>query len=430
MNLQLLKLILILADRKITGVPLRTLAELRRQGKKRVPEEIDRELSFYSGWKTLKLAKNWLDGENITRHHGKWVLNSFLPPFPSPAFNRMFENLLSGRRLSPVSAFLAVTPHCPFNCVHCSVKHRKSGNLTTAQWRQAIDALTSHGTSIIGFTGGEPLTRPDLPILVNEAAERDATTVLFSSGSGFDAAMAKQLKKAGLWSVCISLDYSDREQFNRFRGSKKAYATAVSALQTAIDHGFYTMIGSVGNRPHIETGEYARLHELAAQLGVHELRIVEPMPCGRMKDAPEEALLTPDHIDILRKFHTGINRRGKKPKVCAFNHVESPELFGCGGGTQHLYIDSAGEVCPCDFTPMSFGNFTAEPFAEIWNRMTGALGNPRRHCLIRKHHGAINEMVKESGKYPLPPELSCKICANTEKEDFPDYFQMVTGRKR
>ncbi len=429
MNLQLLKLLLIFANPKITGVPLRTLAQLRRQGKKRVPNDVDRELSHYSGLKTLRLARRWLNSENITRHNGKWMLNSFLPPFPSPAFDRMFENLLSGRRLSPVSAFLAVTAECPFNCAHCSVKHRKTGYLSTAQWRCTLDALHQHGVSIVGFTGGEPLMRPDLCTLINEAAERDMTTILFSSGAGLDAAMAEKLKAAGLWSVCISLDNSNHEEFNRFRGGKNAYATAVTALRLAVENGFYTMIGSLGNRPFVEGREFEPLHALAAALGVHELRIVEPMPCGRLKDAPKDSLLEETHIAALREFHQAVNQRGGKPKVCAFNHIESPELFGCGGGTQHLYIDSAGEVCPCDFTPMSFGNIAHEEFAAIWKRMTDAMGNPRRHCFIRKHHREINALVNSSGEYPLSPQLSCRLCGEVEKEDFPDYFQMVTGRK-
>jgi hypothetical protein len=61
----------------------------------------------------LAFVRRWLDGDQITRH-SQWVLNSFLPPFPDPAFDRMFENLLSGRRLSPVSAFLAVSDACPY----------------------------------------------------------------------------------------------------------------------------------------------------------------------------------------------------------------------------------------------------------------------------------------------------------------------------
>ena len=428
MNLQWLKLLRIFADPRITRTPLRVLTELRRQGKKRMPESADRQLACGSTLPLLRLAKNWLAGENLTRHRGQWVLNSFLPPFPSPAFDRMFENLLSGRRLSPVSAFLAVTSDCPFDCPHCSAKLRRGGNLTAEQWQNTLSQLLAHGVSIVGFTGGEPLTRPDLPGLVRTAADGGATTILFSSGAGFDEPTAKKLQAAGLWSVCISLDHSDPAECNRFRGSNGAYDTAVAALRLAARHGFYTMIGSVARRSFVADREFERLHELAGKLGVHELRLVEPMPCGRLKNAPEDLLLAPEHVASLREFHRRTNRRGHKPKVCAFNEIESPELFGCGGGTQHLYIDAAGEVCPCDFTPLSFGNVTREPFAAIWTRMTGAMGNPRRECFLQRHHRLIDGYATNDGPYPLPPETSCRICAEVGRSKLPDYFRMVTGR--
>jgi hypothetical protein len=130
----------------------------------------------------------------------------------------------------------------------------------------------------------------------------------------------------------------------------------------------------------------------------------------------------------IRQFHVATNRRGRLPKVCAFNQIESPEVFGCGAGTQHLFIDSAGEVCPCDFTPLSFGQVTQAPLAAIWDRMNDAMGNPRRHCFIQKHHSLIAQSSRTG--YPLPLEQSQQVCAIAGKEPLPDYFALVTGTSK
>ncbi|MFA6010215.1 MAG: hypothetical protein WC799_09535 [Desulfobacteraceae bacterium] len=96
MNLNTLAVIRMLADSKVTQTPRRVLAELKKKGKTRVPVNVQKELdSWRGGLETLGFTLRWLDGEQITRHEKQWVINSFLPPFPGKAYDRMFENLLS-----------------------------------------------------------------------------------------------------------------------------------------------------------------------------------------------------------------------------------------------------------------------------------------------------------------------------------------------
>lgn len=427
--MQWINLLRLAADPKVTRVPVRVLAALRRAGKRRLPEKVDREVAAgIPGLRTLRYAAHWLDGENLTRHNRRWVLNSFLPPFPSRAYERMFEAMLSGRRLSPVSAFLAVTAECRFNCVHCSAKGRPAAQLPTGFWKSVISQLLELDVGIIGFTGGEPMMRDDLAELVKFAADGGAATILFTSGSELTETKAAELKAAGLWALGLSLDHIDPAEFNRFRGHPDAFNLVTRAAKLAVRHKFYTMTCCVASPELVKERMYEKIHALSAELGVQELRIVEPMPCGRMRGADSGAFLTDAEIELLRDFHRTMNRRGARPKVCAFNRIESPELFGCGGGTQHLYVDSAGEVCPCDFTPLSFGNLRREALSTVWRRMNDALGEPRRDCFIRRHADAINAKVQQTGEYPLSPRHSCELCREVGFGTLPDYFRMVTGQ--
>ena len=428
MNLAYLNLVRILVDPRITRVPRRVLRQLSQQGRQRLPDGVQKSLGrLVPGLKGLAFVRRWLDGEQITRHNGQWVINSFLPPFPGPAFDRMFENLLSGRRLSPVSGFLAVSEVCPYHCWHCSLKNRDHGTLDTRQWTAVIGQLHRLGASIIGFTGGEPCTRADLPALVAAAASGGAATIVFSSGAGVDSALLQQLKAAGLWSLCISLDHPTAAEHDRLRGAPGAHAQACRALRRAREHGFYTMAATVATRILVEEKLLAPMHRLAGDCGAHEWRIIEPMPCGLLARDHADTLLTPDHIQTLRQFHIVSNRQRLRPKVCAFNRIESPELFGCGAGTQHLFIDAKGEVCPCDFTAMSFGNAAQTPLDQIWSCMSGAMGNPRRHCFIQKHYVLL--LRHGNGHFPLAPEQSLAVCAEAGPEPLPDYFQHLIGTK-
>jgi len=427
MNRQTFQILRMLASPRVTRTPLKVMRQLRREGRPRLPESVQKEVARHRppGLNTFQFVQRWLNGELLSRHRGQWVLNSFLPPFPGPAYERMFTNLLSGRRLSPVSAYCAVTAKCPYQCWHCSLHGRRQGHLTTEQWLAAIEQLHGIGASVIGFTGGEPLCREDLPELVRAATAGGAEAIVFTSGALLDEKRAERLREAGLWGLAVSLDHPSESRFDRMRGRPGAFQQALRALKIARDSGFYTMLSTVATRPVVEQCLYLQLYEIAAEVGAHEHRLIEPMPCGKLAGADQATLLTPEHIREIRAFHIETNRRGKLPKVCAFNQIESPEVFGCGAGTQHLFIDSAGEVCPCDFTPLSFGNVTGEPLPRVWQRMNTAMGAPRRHCFIQCHRGKINKHPEQG--FPLPPEVSEKICAEAGREPLPDYFALIMG---
>ena len=407
----------ILSNPRILRAPLRQYREVARCGRKGTLRERLAALEF---------LRRWLRRERFLRHRGRWVVHSFLPPFPGTAFERAFENLLGDGRIRPLSAFVAITADCPADCWHCSLKNRRLGKpLDREAWLDVIDALNRMGTSIIGLTGGEPLTQPYLPELVRAAKQGGAEVELFTCGIGLTREMGQSLREAGLWAMGVSLDHTTPEIVNQKRRTQVAFDAAMSALNMARDLGFYTFINAVADRQMVLDGEYQKLHDLARRLKIQELRLIEPMPCGRLTDEGHDALLRPEEVETLRRFHRDINRRGRRPKVCAFNEVESPELFGCSAGFQHLYIDPGGSVCPCDFTPLSFGNVQEEPLAEIWQRMNRAMGQPRCDCFIQAHAARIREHA-EGKTFPLPPETSLRILSELSEERLPAYYQNVT----
>ncbi|MBK8979122.1 MAG: radical SAM protein [Planctomycetes bacterium] len=410
----------------LTRVPRRTFRELRRRGRATAGPRAQLGGGLWSRLSALRAARRWLGGEHITRHGGRYVLNTFLPPFPSRAYDRMFENLLAPRRFSPVSAYLALTSRCEQSCWHCSAKGRPGGELDTRTWLRVIDELHGLGASVFGLTGGEPLLRDDLEELIGRVRSGGGEAILFTSGLGLSPERARSLAAAGLWAVGVSLDHPDADVVAARRGRADAFAVAVAALRTAQAAGLYTCVNAVAERGFVDAGVHVALHELGRQLGVHELRLIEPMPCGRLFHATTDALLEPVHIAELRRFHMRTNRARRLPKVCAFNQLESPELFGCSAGTRHVFVDSTGTVQPCDFVPLSFGSIVDEPLDAIWSRLLGAMGAPRQHCFAQRNHALLRETAGD-GPLPLPPEASLALVAAAPPEPAPDFVRWSLG---
>jgi MoaA/NifB/PqqE/SkfB family radical SAM enzyme len=317
---------------------------------------------------------------------------------------------------------VAVTNRCRYNCWHCSKHHRPQAELPPEALARLAADLQEMGVSIIGLTGGEPLLRGDLESLLRGIDDR-STCLLFTSGDGLTPERAASLKDAGLFGAAVSLDHVDAAVHDKLRGHSGAYDTALAAIRATRDAGLYTMIQLVATREMVGGNLLDRYLELAAGLGVHEIRLLEPMPTGRLMQGQARYGLSARERRLLRDVHVRTNRDPRLVKVSSFAHVEHGSNYGCGAGFQHLYVDADGNVCPCDFVPVSFGNVNEEPVGEIWSRMNRAFGRPRRCCFLLEHAAQLNDAF--TGTLPIPYAEARKCCCFEHKGKIPDYYRAI-----
>jgi len=111
----------------------------------------------------------------------------------------------------PYALLAEITYRCPLHCPYCSnpTQARNAQELTTNEWTRVIREAAALGILQIGFSGGEPLVRRDLPDLVRAAREVNLYTNLITSGIGFDDDRLRALCDAGLDSVQLSFQSDD-----------------------------------------------------------------------------------------------------------------------------------------------------------------------------------------------------------------------------
>ncbi|MBN2021415.1 MAG: radical SAM protein [Pirellulales bacterium] len=338
-------------------------------------------------------------------HRGRIHLNSFYPPYPSAAFDRLCDHV-AGRRRAPISAYVALTPRCPCRCGHCSYGHREPRQMTAEQLADAIRQIRELGACIVGFTGGEPLLRKDLADLI-ALVSADTTTLLFTTGIGLSPERAQELADAGLTCAVIGLESADAAEHDRVRGVEGCFEHARRAVAACRAAGIFPALSTIAFADRIASGAMERIYELARAWGVGEIRIPCPVATGGIAGTTG-AMLQPDEKRKMFDFHVQHNRRKDGgPTVTSFAYVESAEMFGCEGGYHHLFIDAAGEVCPCDVTPLSFGNVTRRPLAEIWASMAATFPRPRCECLMSR----VGHKILPGEPLPVPPERSRVLLA-------------------
>jgi radical SAM protein with 4Fe4S-binding SPASM domain len=344
--------------------------------------------------------------ENPHHHNGQVRINTFFPPVPSAAFDKFF-NAVVKRQWIPFTIYFAVTDQCPYKCPHCSYGLHTKGQLDTAGTLDVIAQIKSLGTTTIGFTGGEPLLREDIVELVESAGE-DTSSIIFTTGYHLNKQLCSKFLQAGLGCLTIGIESPDHREHDRTRGVEGSFQEALRAIQMSLEAGIYTAISTVATREKLQKGQVQQLAELATKYGVHEFRILEPIPTGRFQ-SQQEKVLSAEETKYLADFHKQWNRKRRGPAVVCFAYLESDEMFGCGAGFHHLFVDAVGNVCPCDLTPLSFGNVTEEPLSEIWTRMRQWFDRPRCGCFIKE---ICNELAcgDAPAELPLGKTQSIELC--------------------
>jgi MoaA/NifB/PqqE/SkfB family radical SAM enzyme len=112
--------------------------------------------------------------------------------------------------------------------------------------------------------------------------------------------------------------------------------------------------------------------EIAKELGVSFIRILEPRATGRFSNA--SVRLEQEQVKLLSEFAVTMNNKTayrKYPVVAFFGYHQ--RMLGCfGAGNRYLYIDPNGDVHACPFCRGKQGNMLENPFPEIVEKIRKA----------------------------------------------------------
>src|SRR5204862_1371870 len=106
------------------------------------------------------------------------------------------KGLLSARH--PVMAHIIPIRRCNLSCGYCNEYDDFSKPVPVEEMYQRIDHLGSLGTTIITFSGGEPLLHPELDNLIRRVRDNGALACLITNGYLLTAERIERLNAAGL----------------------------------------------------------------------------------------------------------------------------------------------------------------------------------------------------------------------------------------
>ncbi len=305
-----------------------------------------------------------------------------------------------------------VTRKCNLKCIHCYA-HAKNqdfeNELTTDEGKELIDDLADFGSPVLLFSGGEPLTRKDLPELAEYARSKGMRAVISTNGTLIDETMAKTLKEIGLSYVGISLD-GIRETNDKFRGMDGAFDLALGGMRNCRAQGIKVGLRFTINRRNVQ--DIPAIFDLIEQENIPRICFYHLVYAGRGSTMVHEDLSHEDSrkaVDLIMDRTKQLHDKGKPVEVLTVdNHCdgvyvymrmlkEDPERAadvlellnmnqGNSTGIGIGCVSWDGEVYPDQFwRHYTFGNVRQRKFSEIWTDTSDELmaGLKDRKPLIR-----------------------------------------------
>lgn len=279
----------------------------------------------------------------------------------------------------PLWLLAELTYRCPLHCVFCynPVDFANAGpELNTDEWLRVLREARAAGSVQCGFSGGEPLLRDDLEVLVAEAHRLGFYTNLLTSGVGLTPERAAALKEAGLDHIQLSFQDSTQE-LNDFLSHTKTFDLKRRVADIIKRHGWPMVMNCVIHRQNI--AHIGTIIELAVELGAEYLELANNQYYSWAQVNREALLPSREQLERAEQI-TNEYRQKLGDKIRIFFVVpdyyeQRPKKCMNGWGNVFLTVTPDGTALPCHTAKMiksvEFPNVRDMSVADIWHHAPG-----------------------------------------------------------
>jgi GTP 3',8-cyclase len=182
---------------------------------------------------------------------------------------------------------ISVTDRCNFRCVYCMPREMfgrgyrfmdRKELLTFEEIERLVRVFAGHGVEKVRLTGGEPLLRRDLEILIAKLTALGDLDVALTTNGALLPQKAEALVAAGLRRVTVSLDTLDDETFRTMNDVGFPVERVLEGIDAAAAAGLQVKVNAVVKRG-LNDGQVVELARHFRGTG-HILRFIEYMDVG------------------------------------------------------------------------------------------------------------------------------------------------------
>lgn len=354
--------------------------------------------------------------------HNKFVrigrytrVDLYIPGATSEAFYTACRKfMVFGEKLPAITVLLSVTSACRFRCEHCYQRKDLGQDVDIEKMVTVVKRLQDLGIAFFNIEGGEPFLAYERLKRVCQAIDQRSEIWVNSTGDSMTLARLKELKKLNLTAVMFSLHSPFPEELNRFMRSDRAWETMIRGVGLCHEADLPVAFNICLLKKDFENGVFEKLMDTAKKLGAAIVQLIKPKPAGGWLESGIDQFDLEDLERIKGLVNTyNLNKAYRAyPSISAQIIEEDSRMFGCtAGGTDRFYINAKGDVQPCEFLNLSFGNIGVDDFDHIYQAMRKEFEIPGEDWLCEKYHQQILKIFNEEQlkTLPLNQRLSRKV---------------------
>jgi pyrroloquinoline quinone biosynthesis protein E len=267
-----------------------------------------------------------------------------------------------------------LTYRCPLRCPYCSNPldfNVKRSELSTDEWRRVFAQAEELGALQVNLTGGEPLLRADLELLVAEAARLELYVNLITSGLPLTRDRLAELCKAGLNAVQVSLQDAQRGPSERIAGTP-SFEQKLRVARWVKELGLPLTLNVVLHRENLD--RVAEIVALAEELSADRLELANTQYLGWALENREALMPTAEQLGSARQVAGAAKARLKGRMEVLFvlpdYYSDRPKACMNGWAQRYVVVAPDGRALPCHLAhtipELHFESVRDRSLAELW----------------------------------------------------------------
>lgn len=296
------------------------------------------------------------------------------------------EKFIYGNK--PLLVYWELTRSCDLACKHCRAKAklgRDKNELTTSEGKRLLSEIKGFEKPYphVVITGGDPLNRPDLFELIEYGSSIGLPIYVAPSGTqNINKKVITEFKRLGVQGMSLSLDGSNADRHDDFRGVKGCFNDTINAVQFINEKNIPLQINTLVAGETID--DLPAIYELLKNYEINRWSIFFLIQVGRgqaLKSiSSEEAEAAMNWVYEISKVAPFGIKTTEAPQYrrIALQHLLSEDKsvnilktplgrgFGIRDGNGIMFVSHKGEVNPSGFLPAFAGNVKEENIVDIY----------------------------------------------------------------
>ncbi len=339
---------------------------------------------------------------------------------------------------APLRVYWELTRACDLACRHCraeAIASRDPRELSSAEGRRLLDALRSASAPPrVVLTGGDPLKRPDFWALLEHGVGLGLGVAVAPSGTpALTIEVVRQLRRAGVEAMSLSLDGSDAVRHDGLRGVSGCFARTMTAVRAAVEEGIPLQVNTLATAETLP--DLPAIADLVDGTGAARWSLFFLVQVGRGRTLGQ---LSPRACEALLAW---LWRRARQTSLVVTT-TEAPHYrrvalqlaraegagrpeprvgptrrsgFGLRDGNGIMFVSHTGEVQPSGFLPLTEGNVRTSSPLDVYRqsavfrrlREPGRFGGRCGRCEYRQICGGSRARAHAASGDPFGEDPLC-----------------------